>query len=336
MAIDKRIFAKIERIESITRPTIQITTRNYGTSISTPFTVGTEFFINQPAHFHPILKILQAVYMKEGLNDSIKVDIHSEIPRSVGLGSSAAVCVAFSAALALAFDLDYSLEDISHLAFKGEKIVHGTPSGVDNTIATFGGCLKYQQGKGEPVKFNDIQLILGNTRIPHETKTLTSSVRARFSTYPEVMASTIEAMGLLVEKAVKYLANGDLERLGETFNINQGLLSTIGVSTPKLDQLINIARIEGAYGAKLTGAGSGGCMFALVDEKSQQSVFQALQKNNITPILTKSEFQGVISVILDKPSSFIPPKMKSRIFSGFFTTVLNVATNSSKTRPVIR
>jgi hypothetical protein len=77
-------------------------------------------------------------------------------------------------------------------------------------------------------------------------------------------------------------------------------------------------------------------MFALVDEKSQQSVFQALQKNNVTPILTKSEFQGVRSVILDEPSSFIPPKMKSRSFSGFFTAILNVATNSSKIRPVTR
>ncbi|MHA2203292.1 MAG: mevalonate kinase, partial [Candidatus Hodarchaeales archaeon] len=202
MAIDKRTLAKVELIESTTRPIIQITTHNYGNSISIPFTTSTEFFINQPIHFHPLLKIIQSIYMKEGLNDSLKVDIHSEIPRSVGLGSSAAVCVALSAALALAYDLDYSREDISHLAFKGEKVVHGTPSGVDNTIATFGGCLKYQQGKGEPVKFHDIPLILGNTGIPHETKTLISSVRARFSIYPEVMASTIKAMGLLVEDAV--------------------------------------------------------------------------------------------------------------------------------------
>lgn len=334
IAIDKRAFAKVERTGSIVKPIIQITTQNYGTSISTPFSVGYEFFANQPAHFHPLLQIIQSIYVKEGLHDSLKIDIHSEIPKGAGLGSSAAVCVSLSAALASAFELDYSLEDISALAFEGEKVVHGTPSGVDNTIATFGGCLRYQQGKIKSVRGSDIQLIIGNTGISHETKTWVSKVRSRYDAYPEVIAPIIEAMGFLVGEAEKYLTSGDLERLGELFDINHGLLSTIGVSIPRLDQLVNIARTAGAYGAKLTGAGGGGCMFALVDEKNQQSVFESLQKTAISPVIVNLESQGVRPTMINDSPSLIP-KIKTCGFSGFVTTLRKSITSSPMIRPII-
>ncbi|MHA2494119.1 MAG: mevalonate kinase [Candidatus Hodarchaeales archaeon] len=315
MAIDKRAFTNIERIEPRAEPIIHITTHDYDTSISTPFSVGSRFFNHQPAHLHPLLQIIQLLYVKEGLGDSLKIDIRSDIPKNAGLGSSAAVCVSLSAALVAAFELEYTLEDISALAFEGEKVVHGTPSGVDNTVATFGGCLRYHQGRTEPVRGSNIQLIIGDTGIPRETKTWISKVRTRYDTCSEVMALTVEAMGRLVGEAEKYLAKRNLERLGEMFDISQGLLSTIGVSIPQIDQLVNAARTAGAYGAKLTGAGGGGNIFALVDEESQQAVVEALQKNGVTPVIVNSEAQGVKSTLLNESLGLTPPKIKTNLFS---------------------
>lgn len=322
MAIDKKAFTKVERTKTITDPFIQITAQNYNTSVSIPFSTGPEFFKNQLVHLHPLLHIIQTIYIKEGLNDSLKIDIHSEVPKGADLGSSAAVCVSLSTALTSVFDLDYSLEDISNLSFKGEKIIHGTPSGVDNTVATFGGCMKFQQGNIKRVRSSAIQLIIGNTGISRETKKWVSKVRTRYESYPEVIDPTFEVMGSLTQEAEKFLANGDLEKLGEIFDINQGLLSTIGVSIPKLDHLINIAQTAGAYGAKLTGAGGGGCMFALVDKNNQHPVFRALQKNGIEPIIVNFESQGTKSEILSEIPSLNPQKSKKSgvaVLSSSFT-----------------
>jgi len=205
---------------------------------------------------------------------------------------------------------------------------------VDNTIATFGGCLRYHKGKTKPERGSDIQLIIGHSGVSRETKTWVSKVRTRYDAYTKVMAPTIEAMGFLVGEAQKHLANGDLERLGEIFDINHGLLRTIGVSIPRLDQLVSVARITDAYGAKLTGVGGGGCMFALVDEKNQQSVFNALQKNNETPIVVNLESQGVKSVILNEFSSLIP-EIKTRGLSGLLSSLCRFITSSSIVRPAI-
>ncbi|MFW9780383.1 MAG: mevalonate kinase [Candidatus Heimdallarchaeota archaeon] len=292
-AIDKRAHIEVERHPNTPRK-IRISTMDYRSSHEIPFSTAPTFITDQPTHIQPLLRIIQSIYVQEEIEESITVKVASDIPRSAGLGSSASVCVALTAALADLFDLGYSLEQISACAFKGEQLVHGTPSGIDNTVSTFGGCIRYHKGEIEPIEGSLIQLIIGNTGIARETKTWVGKVRSRYDTFPNVIEPVINAMGDLAKEAERVLATRDLVRLGELIDINHGMLSSIGVSIAELDHLVNQARSAGAYGAKLTGAGGGGCMFALVDDENHDKVFRALHESGAGPIRAQFETEGVL------------------------------------------
>ncbi|MFW9853886.1 MAG: mevalonate kinase [Candidatus Thorarchaeota archaeon] len=292
-AIDKRAHVEVERYPSASQR-ICISTVDYKSSHEMLFSTDPNFITGQPMHIHPLLRIIQSVYIQEEIEESITVKVTSDLPRSAGLGSSASVCVALTAALADVFNLGYSLEQISACAFKGEQLVHGTPSGIDNTISTFGGCIRYHKGEIQPIEGSLVQLIIGNTGITRETKTWVGKVRSRYDTFPYVIEPIINAMGDLAKEAEGVLATRDLVRLGELMDINHGMLSSIGVSIAELDHLVNQARSAGAYGAKLTGAGGGGCMFALVDDENHDKVFRALYESGADPIRAQFETEGVI------------------------------------------
>ncbi|MHA1214031.1 MAG: mevalonate kinase [Candidatus Hodarchaeales archaeon] len=293
IAIDKRAYVTVERKHEINRPKIEVSALDYNKRISLPYTEDDIFIKKQPIFMQPFLNILHHFYSNEGVSDSVNIKIRSDIPRSAGLGSSAAVCVAFAAALSQSFGKEFSQDEISSLAFEGEKIVHGTPSGIDNTIATFGGSLEYQKGNINRFSGKNIQLIIGNTGISRETKVWVSKVRSRYEKFPSLMEYMLKSFGTLVVVAKEEFKAGNLRRLGELMDINHGLLSAIGVSIPTLDRFVNAARTAGAYGAKLTGAGGGGCMFALVDDANKDEVLASIKKENGVPVAVNFEAQGV-------------------------------------------
>jgi mevalonate kinase len=214
-----------------------------------------------------------------GVISGVNLKVRSMIPIAVGLGSSAAVCVATTAAVGELFDGNLSKEKIAELSFEGEKVIHGNPSGADNSIATYGGIIRYERCVGlkrlqlkEPLPF-----IIGNTRKKRSTRNMVEGVKILRDRNPEVVDPIIYTMASLSQTGLDSLLRGDKQKLGDLMNINHGLLYSLGVSTHELDELVYASRREGALGAKLTGAGGGGCMIALAQEENLSRIEKGIR-----------------------------------------------------------
>jgi mevalonate kinase len=212
----------------------------------------------------------QKVMAYLGANAGVTLVVRSMIPIAVGLGSSAAVCVATTAAVGELFNGGLTKEKVAELSLEGEKVIHGNPSGADNNIATYGGIMRYERGIGlEHLQLDGyLPFVIGNTRRRRSTRNMVESVKELRDRNPEVVDPIIYTMASLSQTGLNALLRRDLEKVGDLMDINQGLLYALGVSTRELDDLIYAARREGALGAKLTGAGGGGCMIALAAEEN--------------------------------------------------------------------
>jgi mevalonate kinase len=295
LAIDKRAYASVKtRRDSMIHIDDFTTPRISGYFEKNRFAIG-HGSQDTKSKLKPIKDAVQKVLEIAGENVGIDVEIRCSIPIAAGLGSSAAVIAAVAKATSHLLDVKLSNADISNITFESERLVHGTPSGIDPTITTYGGVLLFRRGK----RFStidvkkDIPLIIGNTEVKHSTGELVSMVRQRREKYPLVINPIIETSGKIVAKAVNALENYDLTELGELMNINQGLLCAIGVSTDSLEKLVYAAREAGAYGAKLTGAGGGGCIVALSPPEKNKQIAEAIEKTGGKAFAAKKSDEGV-------------------------------------------
>ncbi len=212
-----------------------------------------------------------------GLIDrSMRIEVFSEIPRAMGLGGSAAVAVAIIRALDRHFVLGLSDDEVNSLAFQCERVAHGTPSGIDNTVATYGRPLLYRAGDPpliEPVDLPEpITLVIGMTGVESLTAKTVARVREGRARNRDVYDTIFRGIDALTVQALEAIKRLDLERLGELMNVCQGLLNGLQVSSWELEELIQIARENGALGAKLTGGGGGGSMIALCPDNAAKVV----------------------------------------------------------------
>lgn len=204
----------------------------------------------------------------------MKIEVVPHIPRAMGLGGSAALAVAILRALDQQFELKLTNEDINKLAYQSEILAHGTASGVDNTLATYGKFILFK--KGDPPFMQDlhvkapIPIVIGITGVESLTAKMVSGVRQRWEKNNRLYDRIFSEIDELSLQAVDAIENADLLQLGELMNINQGLLNALQVSSKELEVLIDIARRNGALGAKLTGAGGGGAMVALCPEDAEK------------------------------------------------------------------
>jgi hydroxymethylglutaryl-CoA reductase len=195
------------------------------------------------------------------------IQVESDLPIGKGLGSSAAIAVA----IVRAFDklLDLGLDDarVNEVAFESEKLAHGTPSGVDNTLATYATPMLFRNEDGlefdaiEPGEVPPIVIAWGAET--GRTSEQVAGVRARREQAREHFDALFDEMDRLSRKGARYLEAGNWPALGALMNLCHGLLNAIGVSTPQLERMVSVARLAGAAGAKLTGAGGGGSIVAL-------------------------------------------------------------------------
>jgi hydroxymethylglutaryl-CoA reductase len=217
---------------------------------------------------------------KLGLGErSMRIEVYSQIPRAMGLGGSSAVAVAIIRALDAHYKLGLSDEEITRLAFRAEQVFHGTPSGIDNTVATYGHPILYRAGSPPeieelhfPTPLNFVIGITGNESLTART---VARVRAAREKNPAVINKLFKAIDVLTGQALVAIRRFDMERLGDLMNVCHGLLNSLQVSSWELEELIQIARENGALGAKLTGGGGGGSMIALCPDGAEQ-VIQAM------------------------------------------------------------
>ena len=203
--------------------------------------------------------------------------IDSDLPGGCGLGSSAALSVALIRAV-LDFQKEYrDSKQIADMALELEKIFHGNPSGVDHTVIAQEGLIWFQKGQSEPIraarKLNFVTVIAS----PHAgTLAAVQAVRRRYESDTTETTMLFEEISQLTHAMRTEIKRGDLSEIGLLMIQNQSLLRNLGVSTPELEFLCDLAQHNGALGAKLTGAGGGGCVIALVEDQGLylRQVFQ--------------------------------------------------------------
>lgn len=210
---------------------------------------------------------------------AIKLVIHSDFTCRVGFGSSAAVSVATLKALSSYYGLALTQREIFDTAYRVTLDIQGVGSGFDIAAATFGGTLYFKRSGTLITQLPDhVPLVVGYTGIKADTPTLVRQVGELRKKYPEKVNRIIEAIGKLVDQGREALEEHDWKTLGKLMNFDQEYLRDLGVSTQKLEDLIAAAKQAGAYGAKLSGAGGGDCMIAVVPEDKRSDIEVAINK----------------------------------------------------------
>jgi len=215
----------------------------------------------------------------------IKITYSGTLLAGSGVGASAASCVSLARALNEEFDLGFSIKEINHIAWEGEFAYHGIPSGVDNTASTYGGIMIYQV-KNDQKSFEKIRLkkpfevVLGNSGITANTSALRGITEKQKESDPELFESHLKTIISQAYEVKDGLEKGDLAKVGTIITENHKILIEMGLSHEKLISLCNLALEKGALGAKLTGGGMGGYMFALTPGREcQEAVALAIKKD---------------------------------------------------------
>ena len=247
------------------------------------------FEINSP--LKPFYNLANKAIKNE--NSGIHIKIDSEIPLAAGLGSSSACCVAGSAAIFKLFG-EISKEKILEYAIEAERTIFENTSGADCTVCTYGGIMEYDKNNGFK-KIEDepnFQLVIANSNIEHSTQSMVSNVKEFQNKNKEKFSELSELESKLVEDVLKLVKENKIDEIGEKINQNQKYLETIGISNNELTKMIKIGQ-ESSFGAKITGSGGGGCIFALTNESNLEKVLKKFKDSNYECFSSKIDFKGL-------------------------------------------
>ncbi len=217
--------------------------------------------------------IMQALATR-GKKTGIEIAISSTVPPGIGLGSSAAACVATVAAVSSLFQKKPSRHKVCELAIESERLIHKNSSGADCYISTFGGLIHYSKTKGfkEIIRSKgELVLVVASTGVRHSTGDLVASVMKFKERNESLFQSLAKQAADICAQAQSAILSGRRDRLGALMNENQAILRQIGVSHYKVDDLIDICGKAGSLGAKITGAGGGGAVIALAATKQDSA-----------------------------------------------------------------
>lgn len=237
---------------------------------------------------HALAKTAQLVLNTLGVPEpNVTIRVHSTIPIAAGLGSGAAVSAALARALATHLGQPLEDEALSGLVYEVEKLHHGTPSGIDNTVVCHGKPVYFVRDKALEVfrVRKPFDLLIGDSGIASPTRVAVGAVREGWQREPDTYNRVFTQIGEIVEAARKAIESGVTERLGPLMVENQARLRDLDVSSPELDRLIGAAMEAGAAGAKLSGGGRGGNMIALVTPAQVEHVGAALTRAGATRVM---------------------------------------------------
>ena len=231
-------------------------------------------------------------------NHALQVNVECEIPVAAGLGSSASTTVAIISAVARSKGIELSKKKIFELAFVPENFLHGKPSGVDQATCIYGSTIRFSRPSNvktvRPKK--DPILLVCDTGIHHATRTLVGGVVQKSKNEKKNFRNYLAKVREISSGVARSLREGDDDHLGALMYQNHELLRKIGVSHPKLDHLVEVARRAGALGAKLTGAGGGGCVIVLSPSRVvRDRIARVLRREGGTPYKISMDTSGVES-----------------------------------------
>jgi mevalonate kinase len=241
------------------------------------------------------------IAMKLDVKTPLDIWIGGSLPGFSGLGASAASSVAIARAISEEFCLNLSDERINQVAYEAEIAYAGNPSGIDNTASTYGGLMWFKKDSAGGSDFverlnvqGQIEIVICSTGIVADTKAMVEGVAERRKANPAKYDPLFEQAENLAIVGRKALEAGDLHEVGMLMNRNHTILQEIGVSSAELDHLVDVARKQGAIGAKLTGGGGGGCMVALAPGADLQArVANAFKAEGFEVLTTKIGAIGV-------------------------------------------
>jgi mevalonate kinase len=218
--------------------------------------------------------IRRVLLMRNKKNIGIEIGISSRVPTGIGLGSSAASCVATVAAVDSLFQKTPSREKVCKLAIESERLIHKRTSGADCYVSTFGGLIQYYS-KSKSFKNietkESLSLVVANTGIKHSTSDLVAGVKKFKETNRTLFESLSKQATDICLQACTAIESGKCDKIGELMNENQIILQQIGISHHKVRDIIDICSKAGAIGAKMTGAGGGGAVIALAASKQESN-----------------------------------------------------------------
>lgn len=278
-AVNHRISTKVKVIDEskivINAPEVNVT--NYKKDIDN--LSSTE---NLPKGVRFLETAIKNFYEKYTIERGLEVETKSEFSSQFGFGSSSAVTVGVLKALAILTERKLSNQDLFDLAYKTVLDVQGVGSGFDIAAGIWGGTLYFVTGgkKIIPLKTKKIPLVVGYTGIKAETAPIVRQVKQLYQNNTPIVNQFFDTITIITNQAKSILnkENPDIAQLGELMNLNQGLLNGLSVNTIELAKLIFAARNAGAKGAKLSGAGGGDCMIALVEEEKNSEVEDEIEE----------------------------------------------------------
>ena len=240
----------------------------------------------------PFFYIAQKAIKENSMERGIEIAIESEIPAGVGLGSSSAACVAVTASVNGLFH-KLPKEEVVKIAIQAERTIFEQNSGADSSVSTFGGLVSYDLKSGfqNISSRNDLSFVISNSTQVHDTQDVVRQVRNFKEENKELFNKLCNEEIEIVNNAISSLEKNNLSNLGLLMLRNHDLLKQIGVSTEKIDFLVNEAK-KTSYGAKITGAGGGGCIISLVDNSNMNNTLSNLKKNSDC-FIAKIDYEGL-------------------------------------------
>ncbi len=270
------------------RATVEQGEMGQGVVIEAP-DLGRRIALHEAAEDEPLARIvrLTLAQIRADPDLDLTITVSSTVPVARGMGSGAAVSTAVARALCKYLNSWLTSRAISDLVFQTEVLYHGTPSGIDNTVIAFEKPIYFVKDEGWEIFWVGVPLLLAiaDTGVDSSTKEVVADLRQRYEAYPGRYASALDRIGEVATTARAALEQGQAETLGRLMDENHALLQQLGVSCPELDGLVSAARSGGALGAKMSGAGWGGNMIALITEASRGRVDIMLRLAGATRVI---------------------------------------------------
>ena len=292
----KAILAAIDKRVTVTSSFTEDKTIKVNSQLGTLEVPISSSYEEAKSEFRPFIFLANKMINHNQNSSGLEVTIDSDIPIGVGLGSSSACCVAAAASISELFK-ELSSEEILNLSIEAEKTIFPDTSGADCTVCTYGGMIEYPSIEKIDNTF-DLNLLIANSMIPHNTKNSVEKVNKFKENDEDRFSQLCDLENGLIDEVIVAMKNNDATALGSKMSDNQKYLEEIQVSNETIDDMINSLN-EISLGSKITGAGDGGCIIALVKNENVSKVPALLGKDKEC-FSAKIDTKGVVWSKIEK------------------------------------